>query len=124
MRADPQPHEVRMRSLTLAALLAPASTAFAATDTQSPGPAAVTITMDMLLADSITLTVTGDVTGNTTLAAAGTNLNFGSVYYGATGLLGTAGIAYPNVVEENEYVIARLQVDVAVTGLLLTGADI
>ncbi|MCB9688692.1 MAG: hypothetical protein H6738_21280 [Alphaproteobacteria bacterium] len=100
-----------------------APSALAATGTSSTGDASVTITMDFLLTDSITLDVTGDVTGNTTLGQTETALDFGTVYYGAVGPLGTAGMAYPNLVEGNQYVIGKFLLNVTVTGLL-GGADI
>lgn len=112
----------RWTTLAAAGLLC-ATSAHAAEDTQSGGPASVTITMDMTMADSLTLTVTGDVTGNTTLAVADTALDFGTVFYGALGPLGTAGIGYQNLLESNQYIISRLTVDVQASGLL-TGADV
>lgn len=108
----------------LTALVLAAPTALAAQGSSTGGgDASTTVTMSFALIDSLTLTITGDATGNTTLAAAANTLDFGNVYYGALGPLGTAGMAYVNLVEGKEYVVGKFQLAVSVTGLIGT-ADI
>ncbi len=104
-------------------LLLAAPETFAATGSSTGGgDASATVTMSFLLIDSLTLTITGDPLGNTTLATNDTVVDFGSVYYGAIGPLGN-GMAYANVAEGKEYVIGRFNLAVSVTGLIGT-ADI